>query len=142
MRMRAWILVFSPVLRTNSSASRGRPCHCRAQRSRMPRALRANCGVARKDPGAVLPRPDRVGVEPPPHRLVADHRDDAGAADLAGDVGRAQTGERHAQRRGQFTRQGFDLDHDVWGEELGDDPSGDAPPGRAGVHGRSAYATD
>src|SRR5713101_354626 len=46
--------------------------------------------IAREDPGAVLPGPNGVFVEPAPHRLVADRGHDAGALRLANDVRGAQ----------------------------------------------------
>ena len=47
-------------------------------------------GIARKDPGAVLPRADGVFVEPAPHRGVAEGGDEAGALGFAHDVGGTQ----------------------------------------------------
>src|SRR6516162_4070057 len=51
-------------------------------------------GIAGKDPTAVLPRTDRVVMEPAPHRLVADGVDDARALGFAHDVGGAQARQR------------------------------------------------
>jgi hypothetical protein len=50
--------------------------------TRLPRKI----GIAGEDPGAVLPRSDRVVVQPPPHGLVADGGDDATLLRLAHDV--------------------------------------------------------
>ncbi len=52
--------------------------------------LHGEIGIARDNPRAVLPRPDGVCVEPPPHRLGADRSDHATALRLAHDVGGAQ----------------------------------------------------
>ena len=104
--------------------------------ARLDRELR----IAGKDPRPVLPRPDRVFVQPSPDGLVADRRHDAGALGLADHVGRAQAREWHAEGGGQFTRQRLDFDHDLWGEKLGDAPSAVARRGRGGVHRRTACA--
>ena len=41
-------------------------------RDRGSASLRSNCGIARKDPTAVLPRADRIRVEPSPDGGIAD----------------------------------------------------------------------
>ena len=97
--------------------------------------------IAREDPGPVLPRANRVFMQPAPDGLVADRGDDAGALGLAQDIRGAQARQRHAERGGQFTRERLDLDHDLWGGKLGGDPSADARRGRAHVHRRNACAT-
>src|SRR5215469_4047225 len=77
-------------------------------------------GIAGKDPTAVLPRTDRVVVEPAPHRLVADGGDDARALGFAHDIGGAQARQRSAKSGGQLTRDGLYL-HDQFrgGENRG-----------------------
>lgn len=71
--------------------------------------LHGKLGIAGADPRAVLPRPDGILVQPPPHGLLADSGDNATALRLAHDVGGAQARERQAARRGQLTREGPDL---------------------------------
>ena len=102
--------------------------------------LGGEVGITRKDPRTVLPGADGVVVQPAPDRLVTDSRDNAVTLNLPHDVGRAQTRERYAERRGQFTRQRLDLDDDLWGEKLGGDPSGSAPRVQPDVSRRSACA--
>lgn len=104
--------------------------------------LHGKLRVAREDPGAMLPWPDGILVEPTPHRLVADRGDKAAALSLAHDIGRAQPGEGQPARRGQLTGEGLDVDDELWGEKPGGGPGGGAPPGRPRVHRRSACARD
>jgi hypothetical protein len=67
----AWMLVFSSAESTNSSSRRGRFSQCLAYRSRMRPAFEINCGSRGKNPGAMLPRANRIFVQPPPNGLVA-----------------------------------------------------------------------
>ena len=98
--------------------------------------------IAGKDPRPVLPWPDRVLVQPSPDGLVTDAGDDPGTLGLAHDISGAQPRQRHAERGGQFTREGLYLDHDRWGKKLGGDPSADARRDPADVHRKTACATD
>ena len=99
-------------------------------------------GIAREDPGAMLPGPDGILVEPTPHGLVANRGDNATALRLAYDVGGAQVGEWQPVSRRQLTGERLDLDDDLWGEKPGDDPGGGAPRVQPSVQRRSACARD
>ncbi len=99
-------------------------------------------GIAREDPGAVLPRANRVFVQPPPDGLVADPGDNARPLRLAHDISGTQPGERQAERCRQLTRERFNLDDEFWGEKPGADPGVGVPPGPPCVPGRIACATD
>lgn len=46
-------------------------------------------GVARKNPGSVLPGADGIFVEPPPHGAATDGGDQAGLTGISGNVLRA-----------------------------------------------------
>ena len=105
-------------------------------------SLDGKLGIAREDPGPVLPRPNRIFVQPPPDGLVADTGDQARPLRLAHDISGTQSGERQAERGRQLTRERFNLDDEFWGEKPGAAPGVGVPQGRPGVAGRTACATD
>jgi hypothetical protein len=58
--------------------------------------------VAREYPAAVLPRTDRILVQPTPHGAVADARNNAAVLCIAGHIGHAQPRQWNSQRGGQL----------------------------------------
>jgi hypothetical protein len=97
--------------------------------------------VARKDPTAVIPRPNGVLMQPAPDRAAGDGGDQAGLTDLLSDVRRIPMRKRKAVGGGQFTGESLDLHHQFWGEKPGGDPGEDVPPGPPGGLRRNACAT-
>src|SRR6266478_3208363 len=63
--------------------------------------------IARKDPGAVLPGPNGVFVQPAPYRCVADARNDAAVLRFAHDVGATETRQRRPAGGREFTGEGL-----------------------------------
>jgi hypothetical protein len=53
--------------------------------------------IAGKDPAAVLPRADRILVQPAPHRTLANARHHARALGVACDIGHAEPRQRQTQ---------------------------------------------
>ena len=94
-----------------------------------PRFLR-EIRVAREDPAAVLPGPDRILIEPAPDRRATDCCHDASLTCLGSQVPRAPSRERNVMSRGEFTGQRLDLNDHLWGGKPGGDPGEDAPPSR------------
>ena len=84
--------------------------------------------VAGKNPTAIRPRADGVGIQPPPHRASADRSDDATPDRLSGDIGATEPRERQSRLARQFTRQSLDLDHHLGGEKDSGDPGADDSP--------------
>lgn len=68
--------------------------------------------IPREDPTAVLPRTNRIFVEPMPHCRAADGCDQAAAARLTSDVSGTQTGQRQTKDRRELTRESLHLDDD------------------------------
>ena len=62
--------------------------------------LDGKLGIARKDPAAMLPRADRVRIEPAPDGAIADGRGQPRLPRLLRHVGHAETRERQAQCAG------------------------------------------
>jgi hypothetical protein len=135
------MLVLSLAEMTNLSGARGSP-GTDGHRSRMRLALNGKSGSRRKDPGAVLPRANRVVAQPPPHGLVADGSDQAAALWFANDIGGNQPGERKAARRWQLLRERLNLNDEFWGKEPGVSPCTGVPPGPPDVGGRTASVRD
>ena len=66
-------------------------------------------GVAREDPGSMLPGTDGVFVQPTPNGAAADLSDQAGARDVLSQVGDAPPRQREIVSSGQFTGESFNL---------------------------------
>ena len=93
-----------------------------------PAGLGDELWVAWKDPTAVRPGSDRVLRKPPPDRAARDGGDQTGLTHPPSDVRRIPMRKRQAVCGGQFTGEGFDLHHQLWGETPGGDPGEDALP--------------
>ena len=96
--------------------------------------------IAREDPGAVLPGSNGVLVQPAPHRRVAEARNDAALLRFAHDIGATEARQRQPTRSGQFTGEGLDLHHQLWGGRPGGGPGAGALRVPEVVHGRTACA--
>src|ERR1019366_624416 len=103
--------------------------------------LDGKLGIAGKDPAAMLPRPNRIRIEPAPDGAVADGRDQPQLPRLLRHVGHTEARQRQAERCRQFTRQRLDLHHHVWGKKPGVGPGEPDRPIPAGVVRKSACAT-
>jgi hypothetical protein len=73
--------------------------------------------ITGKDPTAVSPRPNGLGMEPAPHRGVTDGGHQAGTTGLAGHLGDAPTRQREAVGGRQLAGQGFNVHDQLWGEK-------------------------
>jgi len=89
--------------------------------------------IARKNPAAVLPRPDGVLVQPAPDGRIADAGHQSGLNGLAGDLGHTPARQWDLMLAGQLTGQGFNLHHHFWGEKTGAGPVGEVPPSQSSV---------
>src|SRR5439155_11226855 len=87
-------------------------------------------GIAREDPGPVLPGANRIFVQPPPDGLVTDPGDNARPLRLTHNISGTEPREREAARRRQLARERFNLDDEFWGEKPGADPGVGVPQGR------------
>ena len=85
-------------------------------------------GIARKNPAAVLPGPDRILVEPAPDRRAADRCHNARLTSLGSQVPRTPSRKRNLMDRGKFTGQRLDLNDHLWGEKPGGGRGEDVPP--------------
>jgi hypothetical protein len=103
--------------------------------------LGGKVGDAGENPAAVGPRTNGIFVQPAPHRAVADRRDQTRLPSLTGHVGPTESGERKMRVGGQLTRQGFNLDDDLWGEKPGGGRGGLRPPSQPSASRRIACAT-
>ena len=106
-----------------------------------PSGFNGKVRISRKDPTAVLPRPDRIGMKPAPHGAVADRGDESRLADLSPEVGHAPTRQRQAVSGWKFAGQRLNLNDEFWGEKTGDVPAAIVPPDRIDALGRIASAT-
>jgi hypothetical protein len=77
------------------------------------RGLGLEVRVARKYPAAVLPRADRILMQPSLQGAVADARHQAAALSMPGHIGHAQARQRHAQRGRQLAGQRLDLNDEL-----------------------------
>jgi len=102
--------------------------------------LECEIRIAREDPGAVLPGPNGVLVQPAPHGGVTDARNDAALLRFAHDIGTTETRQRQPTRGRQFTGDGLDLHHQLWGGRPGGDPGVGALRVPVVVHERTACA--
>ena len=85
--------------------------------------------IARKDPAAVLPRPNGVFVQPAPDGAVADARDQARALGVSRHIGHAESRQGQAKVGRQFAGKRLDLNRELWGERPEGDPGGPFLPG-------------
>ena len=110
---RAWMLVFSSVEITYSSCRSGRPCQRRSLQFQDSPGLDLKVRIARKDPAAVLPRPNGIFVQPAPDRTVADARHRvpersacrAASATLSREQRQAKVGRQLAGKRLDLNRE-------------------------------------
>lgn len=104
-------------------------------------SLEGKLRISREDPAPMLPRADRILIEPAPHRRAADGGDQSRALCCARNVGAAQSRQRHLTIRRRFTGDGFDAHDHVWGKKPGAARAVHVPPGPVSVHGKTACAT-
>ena len=88
------------------------------------RGLGLEVRIARKDPASMLPRSNRVLVQPTPHRAVADAGHQARTLRLSRHVGDAESRQRQAQGRRPLASERLDLNRELWGERPGGVPGG------------------
>lgn len=98
-------------------------------------------GVARKNPAAMRPRLDGVGMEPAPYRRTTDGGHNATPNRLAGDVPMTETGQRQVALARQFARQRFNLHHDLRGKNRAVAHVLAGLPDRAGARRKIVFAT-
>jgi hypothetical protein len=72
--------------------------------------------VARKEPAAMAPRPNRVRVQPAPQRRAADRRDESPRQDFAAEIGQRPARDRHARVHRALARDLLHLNDDVGGK--------------------------
>ena len=87
-------------------------------------------GIARENPAAVLPGPDRIIVEPAPDGRAANRCNNARLNCLGGQIPCAPSRERNLMDRGKFTGQRLDLNDHRWGEKPVGGPGEEVPPTR------------
>jgi len=75
--------------------------------------------IARKNPCAVLPRPDCVGMQPSPNGAIADGGHNSRLADCGSQLTHAPTRQRNITGGRQFTGKGLNLNDEFWGEKPG-----------------------
>ena len=78
--------------------------------------FRGKVGIAREEPTAMAPRPDRIGGEPAPHGRAADGRDDAARDDLALQLAQRPARQRDAGGARTLAREALDLNDDAGGK--------------------------
>ncbi len=71
--------------------------------------------IARKNPCAVLPRPDCVGMQPSPNGAIADGGHNSRLADFGSQLTHAPTRQRNITGGRQFTGKGLNLNDEFWG---------------------------
>ncbi len=103
--------------------------------------LDSEAGVSGEDPTAVVPGANGVFMEPPPNGASGDGGNQAGIADLAGNVRSVPVGKGNAMGGGQLASQRLNLNDQFWGKKPGDDPGGSARLDRPDALRRSAFAT-
>lgn len=98
-------------------------------------------GITRKNPAAMRPGLDGVGIQPTPHRRPADGGNDPMPDGLAGNVGVAETGQRQTPLARHLTGQRLNFHDDLRGKNgvVAHVPAGFAD--RAGVRRKIAFAT-
>jgi hypothetical protein len=103
-------------------------------------SLELKLGVAREDPGAVLPWADRIFVQPAPYGAAADARHDAASLGFAHDISAAEARQWHAPHSGQLTGEALDLHDQLRGEKPEAGPGAGVRPSLLVVRERSACA--
>ena len=103
--------------------------------------LGSEVGIAREDPTAVIPGPNGVLVQPSPDGASGNTRDQAGLANLTGDVGSIPVRQRNVMSDRQLAGERLYLHHQLWGKMLAGGQIEGALPGRASVLRRTACAT-
>jgi len=96
---------------------------------------------AGKDPAAMLPRADGVGMEPPPHGAIADGRHESRLADFGSQFGDAPAGKWNIMGCRQFTGKSLNLNDQFWGEKPGVARAAVVRRARRAVLRRTAFAT-
>src|SRR6188472_1448562 len=86
-------------------------------------SLAGEVRIAWKDPTAVIPGPNGILVKPAPQRTTADRGDQAALLDMLNQITGAPAGQRPVVFRRQFTRQGLNLNDEIWGKKSGVDPN-------------------
>ena len=89
-----------------------------------PSGLGLEVRIARKDPATVLPRANRVLVQPTPDRAVADAGHQARALRVPRHVGDAESRQRQAQGCRPLACERLDLNRELWGERPEGVPGG------------------
>jgi hypothetical protein len=105
-----------------------------------PAGLLRELRVAREDPGAVVPRADRVLAQPPPDRDGRDRRDDPTLDRLEGQLSAGPARERHALLGRQLARHRLDLGDLRRGKNAAVDPTAVSPRAPGGRPGRTVFA--
>ena len=106
-----------------------------------PSGLQSEIRIAREDPCAVLPRSDRVSMQPSPNGAVADTGNQPRLAHFVSQFTNTPTGERNVMYGGQFTGERLNLNDQFWGEKPGDAPADRAPRVLRAVLQRTVFAT-
>jgi len=106
-----------------------------------PARFKSKIGVAREDPGSMLPGTNGIFVQPAPNSAAANLSDQARPRDVLSQVGGAPPRERGIMSGGQFTGESFNLNDQFWGKISGAVPNGDVLPDRPDVSRRSVFAT-
>lgn len=97
--------------------------------------------VAGKDPAAMLPRTDCVGMEPTPHGAIADGSHESRLADFGSQFADAPTGEWDIMDGRQFTGKSLNLNDQFWGGKPGVARDAIFRRARRAVLRRTAFAT-
>ena len=76
-----------------------------------PSGLGFKIGISRKDPAAVLPRPDGILAQPSPDGGITQGCGETASADMGTEFGHAPARKGHTEAMGEFAGDGFNL-HD------------------------------
>src|SRR3984893_1306468 len=98
--------------------------------------------VAREYPTAMVPGPNGVFMQPAPKHAAADRGNQTALLDLLNQITGAPAGQRSTVLDRQFTRQRFNLNHEIWGKKSGGDPDECVLPILGGGLQKSAYAKE
>jgi len=96
--------------------------------------------ISGEDPTTMLPRLNRILVQPPPYRRTTDRCYASGLDDRGGEISPAPSRKRYAIGRWQLASKRLDLNDQVWGKKPGGGPGADAPPSRRNVSRRISCA--
>jgi hypothetical protein len=97
--------------------------------------------VSRKDPGAVLPRMDRVLVEPSSDGGITEGCCETTGADIGAEFRHAPARKWLTDATGKFAGQGFNLHHQFWGKKSGVGRGAGGLPDRPAVFRRIVFAS-